>query len=184
MGEIRIKNAPEELKAQLKAEAKRLGIDERGVALMRLWGFDKAPYEGSRRDPLKPPDKPKGAASAPNSTPKSPPEVEEGFQLPEWVPRVEWGHYEEMRRKMRKPMTNAAKRTAVETLGKLVEEGWDVKAVLEQSVFNSWQGLFPVKGGKGVVVGIENAGAAVGTQSFDTSGNKALVEAIKGGKVW
>lgn len=70
-GEIRIKRVPEELKALIRAEAKRLGMDERGVMLMRLWGTNSTPYGGAYKTPVGTNGTPNGT---PNRTPKSPPE--------------------------------------------------------------------------------------------------------------
>jgi len=68
------------------------------------------------------------------------------FDLPEWVPKEAWDHYEEMRRKIRKPMTDQARIWGVSQLTRLRAQGHDPRGVLEQSVFNSWQGLFPIGG--------------------------------------
>lgn len=64
--------------------------------------------------------------------------------IPEWVPAEAWAGYVEMRKKLRKPMTDRAVSLAITTLDKLREQGQDVGAVLDQSVMNSWQGLFPI----------------------------------------
>ena len=68
------------------------------------------------------------------------------FELPPWVPQEAWNHYTEMRNRIRKPMTDQAKKWAVKLLESLRKRGHEPRAVLEQSVFNSWQGLFEVKG--------------------------------------
>lgn len=54
-----------------------------------------------------------------------------------------WENYKEMRNKIRKPMTKAAENLALAKLGK--EKVETAIAILEQSIFNSWQGLFPLK---------------------------------------
>lgn len=46
MAEIRIRRVPEELKLELKAEAKRRGVDVRAVMLFRLWGLNGPPHMG------------------------------------------------------------------------------------------------------------------------------------------
>lgn len=68
------------------------------------------------------------------------------FLIPDWIQPGDWKDYSDMRQKIRKPMTDRAKKLAVATLEKLKAEGHDPKAVLQQSVFNSWQGLFAPKG--------------------------------------
>lgn len=67
--------------------------------------------------------------------------------LPDWIPEDAWNSYVEMRKKVRKPMTGKAVDLAVAELEKLREQGSDPRAVLDQSVLNSWQGLFPLKAG-------------------------------------
>ena len=67
------------------------------------------------------------------------------FVLPDWIPKEHWASYEEMRNKIRKPMTDSARRMAVLKLENLNEQGQPPGQVLRQSVFNGWQGLFPIK---------------------------------------
>ena len=67
------------------------------------------------------------------------------FVIPNWVPKEAWDHYEEMRRRIRKPMTDQARKWGIETLARLRAQGHNPIQVLEQSVFNSWQGLFAPK---------------------------------------
>ncbi len=69
----------------------------------------------------------------------------EAFALPDWIPPQEWRAYLEMRQRIRKPATSHAMRLAVRTLEKLKANGDDPKAVLEQSILNSWQGLFQLR---------------------------------------
>lgn len=65
--------------------------------------------------------------------------------IPDWIPKDEFEEYRKMRIKIKKQMTGKAVELAVNKLEKLKKEGYDLKAVLEQSILNSWQGLFPVK---------------------------------------
>lgn len=74
-----------------------------------------------------------------------PSEDKEVFTLPDWVPVETWNEYLEMRKKIRKPMTEKAKGLAVNTLEELKVCGFDPRLVLEQSIMNSWQGLFELK---------------------------------------
>lgn len=64
--------------------------------------------------------------------------------LPEWLPSEAWAGYVEMRKKIKKPMTDRAVTLAINTLDKLRQQGQDIAAVLDQSTLNSWQGLFAV----------------------------------------
>lgn len=72
-------------------------------------------------------------------------EVEVGFILPAWVPKKAWKDYLDMRQRIRKAMTDRAKELAVRELQRLVGLGESAEKILEQSVMNSWQGLFPIQ---------------------------------------
>lgn len=65
--------------------------------------------------------------------------------LPDWIDREAWDGYCAMRRLIKKPMTERAKQMAVNRLANLMSLGEDPKAVLEQSEFMGWQGLFAVR---------------------------------------
>lgn len=56
-----------------------------------------------------------------------------------------WKAYIEMRQCSKIKFTDHAKELAAQQIMKLVAQGQDPVAVLEQSVFKTWQGLFPVK---------------------------------------
>lgn len=64
--------------------------------------------------------------------------------IPDWIPNEAWQGYLDMRKKIRKPMTERAVALAINTLEKLRQQGQDIGAVLDQSTLNSWQGLFPL----------------------------------------
>jgi hypothetical protein len=68
------------------------------------------------------------------------------FALPDWIDAKLWAEYEEMRKTNRKPMTDKARELAVHKLDAFRKRGISVEAVIEQSIFNSWQGLFEPKG--------------------------------------
>jgi len=59
-----------------------------------------------------------------------------------------WKSFVEMRKAIKKPMTPDGMKLAVNKLFKLMDSGNDPIQVLQQSVFNNWQGLFEVKGQK------------------------------------
>lgn len=72
------------------------------------------------------------------------PKVE--IEFPEWIPKETWNAYLEMRKTIKKPLkTEAGIKLATNKLQKLKERGYDPKEVLEQSIFNSWQGLFEIR---------------------------------------
>jgi len=65
--------------------------------------------------------------------------------FPEWVPQEEFEEYRKMRIKIKKPMTDKAVELAIKKLEELNLDGYDPKEILEQSILNSWQGLFPLR---------------------------------------
>lgn len=67
------------------------------------------------------------------------------FTIPEWIDPETWQDYEQMRLKIKKPMTDAARRLAVRRLMEIWNEhGHAPQAVLEQSILNAWQGIWPL----------------------------------------
>jgi len=67
------------------------------------------------------------------------------FVIPDWVDAPTWDAFVNMRKSIKKPMGDAAKALAIKELEKLKGLGQSPKAVLEQSIMNSWQGIFPLK---------------------------------------
>jgi len=103
------------------------------------------------------------------------------FRLPDWIDSERWNDYEDMRKKLKKPMTDKARSLAVGKLVELEVQGSPHEAVLEQSIMNSWQGLFPVRdegGARGTskaqqrTTGMVNAGREViaGISQMDRNG--------------
>lgn len=58
-------------------------------------------------------------------------------------------NYQDMRIKIKKPMTDRAIEMALNELKKLSPSEAGQIAILNQSIFHSWQGLFPLKGQQG-----------------------------------
>lgn len=69
----------------------------------------------------------------------------EPFILPDWVPTEQWGAFEAMRRTIRKPMTDYAKKLVVSELRKLADAGYPPGPVLDQSTRNDWQDVYKIK---------------------------------------
>jgi uncharacterized protein YdaU (DUF1376 family) len=66
-------------------------------------------------------------------------------ELPDWLPQKEWNDYLKMRKRIRREATPEAITLAIRDLEKLKAAGNDPKLVLEQSILNSWQGLFELR---------------------------------------
>lgn len=67
------------------------------------------------------------------------------MELPDWLDKEGWEDYKAMRKLIKKPMTPRAEELAIKKLKRLINQGYNNTDILEQSVFNSWQGLFPIK---------------------------------------
>lgn len=71
------------------------------------------------------------------------------IEIPDWLDAQTWQDFEDMRRKLRKPLTDAARRLAIRKLESLYREyGHRPKDVLEQSILNGWQSLWPLCQGR------------------------------------
>lgn len=73
------------------------------------------------------------------------PDKKPASKIPEWVDRDAWAGFVEMRQRIRKPMTSRAAQMIVHKLEQMANQGHDPTAVLDQSVRNSWQDVFPLK---------------------------------------
>jgi hypothetical protein len=67
------------------------------------------------------------------------------FVLPANIPSEAWEGFEEMRRRIGKPLTDYARSLAVKRLDALAEDGWPPGDVLNHCTMNSYQGIFPPK---------------------------------------
>jgi len=72
-------------------------------------------------------------------------EKTKGIELPDWMPVDAWDGFLEMRKTIKKPLTDRAKVLAIGKLQELRDAGQDAEAVLNQSTMNNWQGLFEVR---------------------------------------
>lgn len=66
--------------------------------------------------------------------------------LPQWLPQEAWDGYIEMRKTIKKPLTKRALEMAIRKLDEFRKRGWEPGAILDQSTFMCWQGLYPLKG--------------------------------------
>jgi len=65
--------------------------------------------------------------------------------MPEWLSVRTWLAFVEMRRTIRKPMTEHAADLIIRRLAELKAEGYDPEEVLNQSIRNSWQDVFELR---------------------------------------
>jgi len=66
--------------------------------------------------------------------------------LPPWISASTWDSYEEMRRRIRKPMTDRARELVIAKLGRFREAGEDIEEVLNRSIANGWQDVWATEG--------------------------------------
>ncbi len=90
--------------------------------------------------------------------------------LPDWIPQEAWDGYVEMRKKIKRPMTEYAMTLAIKKLDRLRLQGYDPSMVLDQSTFESWQGLFPLRE--------ERDGDGASRKTFDAIRREASTTAI------
>ena len=73
------------------------------------------------------------------------PPVDQKFTAPDWLNKSLFADFVDMRKKIKKPMTEKAKELAVKKLSDLVGQGYDQDEVIELAIMNSWQGFYPPK---------------------------------------
>lgn len=112
-------------------------------------GFDEDNPVGSETEPSAKASQPLTPNHQPPAPIHHPPKKTKGagsaFAAPSWIPVSAWQAFEQMRTKARKPMTDAARGLIVKELDSLKAKGFDPVAVLEQSVRNNWQDVYPLK---------------------------------------
>lgn len=71
------------------------------------------------------------------------------FVRPDWIDSETWDAFEEMRKKIRKPMTDQARKNICSRLLEFKNsKGDDPGLVLQQSITNSWQDVFELRRNK------------------------------------
>jgi len=86
------------------------------------------------------------------------------FSFPEWVRADTWLAFEQMRKRIKKPLTDESAKRIIARLQKWRGEGQDVEEILSRSIENEWQGIWPLEetNGKG-----KNNGSAQGNSSIE-----------------
>lgn len=76
---------------------------------------------------------------------KAKPSQRSGVALPDWVPADAWNGFVEMRKRLRKPLTDRAVSGILKKLDELRARGSPPGAVLDQSTERCWTGVFELK---------------------------------------
>ena len=71
---------------------------------------------------------------------------QEAFKIPEFINPEIWKDFEAMRKQVKRPMSERAKKLIVARLQKLGED--KANEILEQSIVNCWQDVYPLKTGR------------------------------------
>ena len=71
------------------------------------------------------------------------------FVLPDWIDSEVWKAFEEMRSKIKKPMTDRARKNIVMKLEDFKSKGYDPTVILDDAITGSWQSVYEPKGGGG-----------------------------------
>jgi hypothetical protein len=64
------------------------------------------------------------------------------FVLPQWIDTEDWTAFEEMRAKIKKPMTDRARAMLIGKLERFRNAGHSVQVMIRQSVINNWQDFY------------------------------------------
>ncbi len=83
-----------------------------------------------------------------NHKPKKEKATDVAFELPDWIPLETWNAFIDMRKRIKKPATDFAKKLIVGKLEKFKAQGHDVVAILEKSITSGWQDVFEPKENK------------------------------------
>lgn len=75
--------------------------------------------------------------------------VTQSVTLPAFVPADAWDGFVEMRKKIKKPMTDRAVQLMFAKLGRFADAGHDIRDCLERSTLNNWQDVFEPKPSQG-----------------------------------
>jgi len=72
------------------------------------------------------------------------------FFLPEWIGEEVWAAFEEMRTKIKKPMTDRARGNIVKKLEAFKAKGHDPTAILDNSITGGWQNVYEPEVNRGL----------------------------------
>lgn len=82
--------------------------------------------------------------SSPRITQKKKETYTKEIVLPDWINKELWNAFKEMRKKLKKPVTDKGEELLLKRLIELRETGNEANKVLERTIENSWTGFFPL----------------------------------------
>ena len=72
-------------------------------------------------------------------------EKKEGSAIPEWVPADAWSGFVDMRKRIKKPLTDRAVTRMVNRLAELRSQGCDLETILDEATTHCWQDVYAPK---------------------------------------
>lgn len=91
--------------------------------------------------------------------------------LPNWVPLDAWSGYVEMRKRIKKPMTDRAVDLKIKDLDKFKQLGHDITSILDKSTANNWTDLYEPKP-------MQQKNGHINKQEALEASNRAVVERL------
>jgi hypothetical protein len=67
------------------------------------------------------------------------------LELPDWLNKTDWNDFVEMRKKLKKPMTDRAVKLMISKLEIMKNKGIDTSAVLQKSIVSDWIDVYEPK---------------------------------------
>jgi uncharacterized protein YdaU (DUF1376 family) len=67
------------------------------------------------------------------------------LELPDWLNKTDWNDFVEMRKKLKKPMTDRAVKLMISKLETMKDKGIDTSAVLQKSIVSDWIDVYEPK---------------------------------------
>lgn len=71
--------------------------------------------------------------------------VKDIFELPDWLPIVEWNAFVDHRKKLKKPLSIYSMNLAIKELKKIVDAGHKPDDVINEAILRGWQSFYPPK---------------------------------------
>lgn len=65
-------------------------------------------------------------------------------EYPDWLNQNLWKEFKKMRIKIKSPLTEHAEKMNITSLKKLIDQGYDQKDIINQTIANGWKGFWPL----------------------------------------
>ena len=72
-------------------------------------------------------------------------EAQPAVDLPDWLDKETWSALVDMRKRIKKPLTDHAQKLMLGKLERMKQAGHDIKAIMEKTIVNSWLDVYEPK---------------------------------------